>query len=137
MTDPTGLDVGNDGTLYVVDQGAESLLAFDAATGELLWRVSAAELPPDFLFPSDAAVAPDGFVYLVSGYSGEFLVFDPAGRLVKRVPFDYRDIETFAAVADDFTVALAGDGGLWACRPVGLSGREEPPTVALKGGGAR
>jgi len=142
MTDPSGLDVSPGGTLYVVDQSGESLLAFDAAAGELVWRISAEELPPDFIYPSDAAVAPDGFVYLFSGYSGEFLVVDAAGRQIKRVPVEYLfTTELYASVADDFTVAMANgyrNGEyMTALRPVGSSSSVEPPTVALKGGGTR
>jgi len=143
MGDPFGLDMSDDGTLYVVDQGEESLLAFDAATGELVWRISAEELPPDFVYPSDAAVAPDGFVYLVSGYTYEceFLVIDAAGRQIKRVPVENGDTEMYAAVADDFTVALAegDDVGRYmtAYRPVGFPVSQIPPLVAVKGGGAR
>jgi|GEM_PF-2899272 len=143
MGDPFGLDLSDDGTLYVVDQGEESLLAFDAATGELVWRISAVDLPPDFIYPADAAVAPDGFVYLVSGYwnADSFLVIDAAGRQIKRVPIQNGDIEMYAAVADDFTVAMAeGDqfgGYMRAYRPVGLSGSQKPPLVALEGGGTR
>ncbi len=141
MGDPFGLDVSPDGTLYVVDQGEESLLAFDAATGELVWRISAEELPPDFVYPSDAAVAPDGFVYLVSGYSNEFLVIDAAGRQIKRVPVENGDTEMYTAVSGDFTVALAegDDVGRYmtAYRPVGFPVSQIPPLVAVKGGGAR
>jgi len=141
MGDPFGLDVSDDGTLYVVDQGEESLLAFDAVTGELVWRISAADLPPDFLYPADAAVAPVGFVYLVSGYSNEFLVIDTAGRQIKRVPFEYGDTEMYLAVADDFTVSLAeGErfgGYMVAYRPVGFPSRTEPPMVAFEGGEVR
>jgi outer membrane protein assembly factor BamB len=142
MTDPVGLDVSPDGTLYVVDQAGESLLAFDAVTGELVWRISAEELPADFLYPSDAAVAPDGFVYLLSGYSGDFLVIDAAGRQIKRVSTDFTGtFDLYAAVADDFTVALSDgyrDGGyMTALRPAGSSADREPPAVALKGGGTR
>ncbi len=141
MGDPFGLDVSDDGTLYVVDQGEESLLAFDATSGELIWRISAADLPPDFLYPADAAVAPDGFVYLVSGYSDEFIVIDAAGRQIKRVPFEYGDTEMHLAVADDFTVSLAeGErygGYMAAYRPVGLSNGEETPLVAFEGGGSQ
>ncbi|HUT98017.1 MAG TPA: hypothetical protein VM054_02970 [bacterium] len=141
MGDPFGLDVSPGGTLYVVDQGGESLLAFDAVSGELVWRISAEELPPDFVYPADAAVAPDGFVYLFSGYSGEFMVIDAAGRQIKRVPFEYGDTEMYAAVSDDFTVAMAegDDVGRYmtAYRPVGFPVSQIPPLVAVKGGGAR
>ena len=138
MTDPFGLDVSDGGTLYVVDMMEESLLAFDAVTGELVWRISAPDLPADFRFPSDAAVAPDGFVYLVSGLDQEFLVIDSAGRQIKRVPFDWTEDEVYhLAVADDFTVCLSrGEregNGMVAYRPVGLSGNEAPPVVALGG----
>ncbi|MCX7021623.1 MAG: hypothetical protein NTW26_04990 [bacterium] len=142
MTDPFGLDVSPGGTLYVVDMMEESLLAFDAVSGALVWRISAPDLPADFRFPSDAAVAPDGFVYLVSGFDQEFLVIDSAGRQIKRVPFDWEVDEVYhLAVADDFTVCLSwGEregNGMVAYRPVGLSGNETPPVVALQGGGVR
>jgi len=139
MTDPFGLDVSPGGTLYVVDMMEESLLAFDAVTGALVWRISAPDLPADFRFPSDAAVAPDGFVYLVSGLDQEFLVIDSAGRQIKRVPFEWAaDTVYHLAVADDFTVCLSqgeelGDG-MVAYRPVVLSGNEAPPAVAMGGG---
>ncbi|MCK4593192.1 hypothetical protein KAU45_01730 [bacterium] len=142
MADPFGLDVSDGGTLYVVDMAEESLLAFNAVSGALVWRISAPELPADFRFPSDAAVAPDGFVYLVSGLDQEFLVIDSAGRQIKRVPFDWEEDEIYhLAVADDFTVCLAQgdrfDGRAAAYRPVGLSRSEEPPVVALNGGEVR
>jgi outer membrane protein assembly factor BamB len=142
MTDPSGLDVSPGGTLYVVDQSGESLLAFDAATGELVWRISGPELPSDFIYPTDAAVAPDGFVYLFSAYSGDFIVIDAAGRQIKRVPVEYLfTTELYASVADDFTVAMAegyrSGGYMTALRPVGSSGDRGPAAVALKGGGTR
>ncbi len=142
MTDPYGLDVSEGGTLYVVDMAEESLLAFNAVSGVLVWRISAPELPADFRFPSDAAVAPDGFAYLVSGLDQEFLVIDSAGRQIKRVPFDWNEDEVYhIAVSDDFTVCLAqgdrGGGIMVAYRPVGLSSNEEPPVVALNGGVVR
>jgi hypothetical protein len=142
MTNPFGLDVSDGGTLYVVDLAEESLLAFSTVSGALVWRISAPDLPADFRFPSDAAVAPDGFVYLVSGLDQELLVIDAAGRQIKRVPFDWVVDEVYhLAVGDDFTVCLSrgeeeGDGMI-AYRPVGLSGDGAPPVVALGGGGVR
>jgi hypothetical protein len=142
MTNPFGLDVSPGGTLYVVDLAEESLLAFSAVNGALVWRISAPDLPADFRFPSDAAVAPDGFVYLVSGLDQEFLVIDAAGRQIKRVPFEWEEDEVYhIAVSGDFTVCLArGEqlgGSMAAYRPAGPSGDEAPPVVAHGGGEVR
>lgn len=95
--DPHGITVAPDGTVYVVDRGADAVL-HHTATGRLLRTLSGR-----FAMPTALAVAPDGDLFVSDGYRhtvvhrfapdgthrrtwGEFdiphhVAFDAAGRL--------------------------------------------------------
>ncbi len=83
--DPHGITSDARGRILVVDRDAHQVLVFDAE-GSLLFALGERHAPSwqaPFNHPTQAAVAPDGEIYVADGYGNARIHrFDPRGRLV-------------------------------------------------------
>jgi hypothetical protein len=102
LSNPTALNIGPDGLLYVLDYGNNRIESFDPTTGAFHAQFSLAGVT---VAPNSLAISANGHIYIGDGQGGGS-VFDLAGSL----------IGTFDPPAGDWT---AGDGGLIAGAPTG------------------
>lgn len=83
--DPHGIAADAQDRILIVDRDAHQVLAFDAE-GSLLFALGERHGPrwrEPFNHPTQAAVAPDGDIYVADGYGNARVHrFDPDGRLV-------------------------------------------------------
>ncbi len=82
--DAHGIAIDARDRVFVVDRDAHEVICFSPA-GEVLFRLGDRHQPRwalPFNHPTDAAVAPDGEIYVSDGYgNGRVHAFDPDGRL--------------------------------------------------------
>jgi sugar lactone lactonase YvrE len=88
---PTSLAVDKEGKrAYVVDIGGvksenHHVKVFDAETGKFLYNIGKrGTADGEFNFPRDAAIGPDGLLYVVDGGNWRVQVFKPDGTFVRK-----------------------------------------------------
>ncbi|MEQ1692363.1 MAG: hypothetical protein ABMA00_13815, partial [Gemmatimonas sp.] len=102
LVKPLGLGGDERGNVYVADQGAKRVVAFDS-TGAFVRAYGSESL---LLNPVDVAVdRTTRLVYVVDSYLHQVLVFDAQGRLVRRIGHDQGDLARKRKLLAEFSAA--------------------------------
>jgi DNA-binding beta-propeller fold protein YncE len=83
LQNPTNLDFGPDGRLYVVDTFLQIVKVFDPAQGHFAGTVGRpGQTVGTFARPKGIAIAPDGTIYVADSQWDVVQIFNPAGQLL-------------------------------------------------------
>ncbi|MFZ1769651.1 MAG: hypothetical protein WAU00_10670, partial [Caldilinea sp.] len=119
INEPRGVAVANDGSVYIVEEGGNRLLKFNA-DGAPQWSIGQSGINGGWdgennLFnqPEDVAIAPSGNIFVVDTWNHRIQVFTPSGAYVRTLGVAGESGQDNAHFNGPRGVGFAPDGSLY------------------------